>query len=96
VVPAPEVEPLYLRGGDVHVSLALAVAVRPQETEPVWQHVEDATLALALLLTSVLASVLTLALVPAPVPALLRLSVGTPFATPAAADGAARPLPGPQ
>jgi hypothetical protein len=34
VVPAPEVEPLYLRGGDVHVALALAVAVRPQKPNP--------------------------------------------------------------
>ena len=31
VIPAPEVEPLYLRGRDVHVVLALAVAAGPQK-----------------------------------------------------------------
>jgi hypothetical protein len=34
-VPAPEVKPLYLRGRDVHVALALTVAVRSQETKPI-------------------------------------------------------------
>src|SRR5215218_5823342 len=44
VVPAPEVEAFDLARRDVDVAFALTVAVGPQETEPVGQHIEDAAL----------------------------------------------------